>query len=688
MKRLVALSIILVMILGVVHISYAEYEPELVDVRVDGDTVKLKKINVLINGEPIDSDVPPVLYDNRTLVPIRFVANHLMADISWNQENREATIKTSDKEIILKIDSSTVKINGEEKELPYGVPAKLISDRTMVPLRFVSEALGFKVGWIPETWTGTIDYNEQEITNILVDLKGSMPKIIVETTGMVNYNSIYLEDPYRLVVDIPKTKLNIENENIIESNGVVEIDIDEYPIKEVRTSQFSTDPNTTRVVVELDKLVEHKIKYINDKKLEISFLNKVEDIELEKVDRKDAIVINTSKVPDYNVLRLSNPDRIVLDLMDSILATEKNKYDVETEYLKGIRTSQFMPDGLYSNKEKIVRIVLDIKEKEEKPNLIAEFDKDKIILFVDDKVLDEMDYDVEDLEANLEIDATRRTSYDVEYNEDKRIITVKLPDRRTRIEDGLLVINDDFINNIKVEEIDDDKVIKIKLQKNVKYEIESRDRDDEVEFSFVKEKIEEKEEDSKYSDKVIVIDPGHGGKDPGTHGYVTKVKEKYLNLKVALKLNEKLKELGFKTVLTRESDKFVDLYERADIANAADGDLFVSIHFNAHPKRDVSGIQTFYCPAYESELKTEDNFPFAEAIHLALLEELKREDRDIIRKPEFVVVRETKMPAVLVELGFLTNEEEEMLAVTDSYQDRAAQAIVNGIIKYLESKEK
>ena len=111
--------------------------------------------------------------------------------------------------------------------------------------------------------------------------------------------------------------------------------------------------------------------------------------------------------------------------------------------------------------------------------------------------------------------------------------------------------------------------------------------------------------------------------------------------------------------MTRDTDVDIDLYERARIANDSDADLFVSIHGNSHINSVHKGIQVLYCPATQSSIKEGDQFPFAKAMMDALLAGTGAVDKGIIQRPNLVVLRETKMPAVLVETGFMSNPEEK-----------------------------
>lgn len=180
--------------------------------------------------------------------------------------------------------------------------------------------------------------------------------------------------------------------------------------------------------------------------------------------------------------------------------------------------------------------------------------------------------------------------------------------------------------------------------------------------------------------KTIVLDPGHGGSDPGA--VAGKVQEKELNLQVAKILKGMLDEVGMTVYMTRSEDKYVGLYTRADIANHLKADLFVSIHHNASPNTAAQGLMTLYYPTSSSNQKMNGQ-KLAQIVQKNLVKELKTRDWGIIARPNLVVTRETKMPAVIAELGFITNKTELERLVTYQFQRQAAQALYASILEAL-----
>jgi len=183
---------------------------------------------------------------------------------------------------------------------------------------------------------------------------------------------------------------------------------------------------------------------------------------------------------------------------------------------------------------------------------------------------------------------------------------------------------------------------------------------------------------------VVVIDPGHGGRDPGAvYDYIH---ESDLNLSVAFKLQYLLESDGSVVVhMTRTTDVFISLSERSEIANEK-GDLFVSIHHNASRNPDTRGVETFFFALNRTEEYDPVNRTFAEIMQRHLLAQTARHDRRA-RSANFAVLRNSEIPSTLVEIGFMSNEYELASLITDQYQWRAAQALFCGIMDMLKVLE-
>ena len=194
--------------------------------------------------------------------------------------------------------------------------------------------------------------------------------------------------------------------------------------------------------------------------------------------------------------------------------------------------------------------------------------------------------------------------------------------------------------------------------------------------------------------KTIFLDPGHGGRDSGAYYYG--IAEKDLNLQVSRKLRKRLEELGYTVLTSRDSDVDVDFVtERSRMVNKTNADFFISIHFNATGNDTTLnlGIQTYSYKeeaGYPSKInqywhnnpdRMSESNRLAADLHSSLLTETGARDAGLLQAT-FAVLRETAKPAVLLELGYMDNPEENQRIRSDQYQDKLVEGIIKGIQKY------
>lgn len=173
--------------------------------------------------------------------------------------------------------------------------------------------------------------------------------------------------------------------------------------------------------------------------------------------------------------------------------------------------------------------------------------------------------------------------------------------------------------------------------------------------------------------RIIAVDPGHGGSDPGTIGEHLGVFEKDIVLEIGLKLGQLLTEAGALVVYTRMDDSYVSVFDRPKIADFANAELLVSIHANSYEGTEAKGVETLFNPLYL------ENFRLAQLIQSELISNLNACDRGVRPRTDLAVLNGAKIPAVLVEVGFVTDKEEETLLNTSEYQQQIAAALFSGI---------
>ena len=228
----------------------------------------------------------------------------------------------------------------------------------------------------------------------------------------------------------------------------------------------------------------------------------------------------------------------------------------------------------------------------------------------------------------------------------------------------------------------------------------------------------------RFTIKTIVLDPGHGGNDPGAIGRRGRSREKDLTLELAEKLRNTLREADIKVIMTRDSDVFIPLSGRSEIANKSGADLFVSVHINASRVRSMRGFECYYLSNATDDnaraLEALENGPVrvddtASAEHSRLLDktlwdmtltENRLESAELagyicnsidenfaigdrgVRTARFYVLKHTNIPAVLVEAGYISNKYEELKLKDPEFLDRIAESVAEGILKFKREYER
>jgi N-acetylmuramoyl-L-alanine amidase len=183
-------------------------------------------------------------------------------------------------------------------------------------------------------------------------------------------------------------------------------------------------------------------------------------------------------------------------------------------------------------------------------------------------------------------------------------------------------------------------------------------------------------------EKIIVIDSGHGGKDGGASGTLngTTIYEKDLTLSIAKKVESIVSAAGYRVVMTRSGDTYPELTERSDIANSLNAAMFVSIHINSADSSSASGTEVYYAVGNNSDTYGAKSEQLAENILDSMLAKMGTRDRGV-KTANHVVTRTSKMPAVLVEVGFISNASDLAQMCDDSFQQLVAEGIAEGMLK-------
>ncbi len=371
---------------------------------------------------------------------------------------------------------------------------------------------------------------------------------------------------------------------------------------------------------------------------------------------------------------INDPDRYYVDLPGVRAAQDEELVYVNEGNLRRVRWGNFKRDPV------ITRVVLDVREGAAvrwEPDedgfggylLLDESEGEKPLI---DRRLPEItrlaasNPDSRSTIVHLELTDPVSVEYDLHRQPPR--MTLKLPDATPAAPMTPIEVDDSpFVKTATLTGTPGraGAVLTLDLHQLIHFEVESNDDPSAIHVVFRKGRL---------ADKRIVIDPGHGGRDTGARG--RQLLEKDVVLDVSHRVAARLLAIGASTTLTRETDVFVDLYDRPRLANRLGADLFVSIHVNAMPRRNQGrGIETYYRHPHQKCLGL--------IMQAELVRALERRCRGL-RQANFVVIRETEMPAVLVELMFINSDEEEALLARSDTRDRAADAIVEGLRQYVE----
>lgn len=187
------------------------------------------------------------------------------------------------------------------------------------------------------------------------------------------------------------------------------------------------------------------------------------------------------------------------------------------------------------------------------------------------------------------------------------------------------------------------------------------------------------------SGPTIVIDAGHGGTDLGARAKFPFCEEKRVCLQTARLVKKYLDQLGYHVVMTRNTDAAISLSKRVEIASQARSSAFVSIHYNSSRNPIAQGIEIFYFDSKEEKTRAQSSKKLADSILPRLLRRTQAISRGV-KKGNFYVIRETSMPAILIEGGFISNPTERALLKSRDYQEKIARGIADGIDQYFKSR--
>lgn len=407
--------------------------------------------------------------------------------------------------------------------------------------------------------------------------------------------------------------------------------------------------------------------------------------------QNNSLTINTTQKISYTETRLKSPDRLIIDLLNcsmkkndlskgfksnldesiSILQPSHNQVRIVFIGSASINRKAYLTNNERTLIIKIARI--DDSYEDEK---ISENEKQTALEKYTPGNLKEISVEEDNGQTDITISATRSIKYNT--------YSLKNPDRFAI--DLLNILPPDstlptymstpLVTGIRVGRaangLDATRIVIDLAKENLDCDVDSTILGNKLKIKIKVNK--EKEEATKRSGIRVVIDPGHGGYDTGASygGY----EEKIVNLIISEKLKKLLEESGITVFLTRDDDGFLSLAERVEITNSIKPNVFISVHANAlATSRTIRGVETYYWTPQSQKL--------AFYVHKSILSKIKLPDH-FIRKARFYVIRYTSSPAVLAELGFMSNYDDRQLLTNKTTQDEYAKALSEAILRFLD----
>lgn len=609
-------------------------------------------LETVVNGQSV-TDGRAVIVNGVILFPLYVLAERLGLSASWLEETRTVRLEAFGKVVYLPLDQKVALVDGRSFKLAE--PAHAFEGRTFVPLRFLAEILQFEVRYTGSKRRVEVRAPEYFLTDIRYSLADGRPRLVFSGTRPPKPQVTLKQNPLRLVLDF-RARLSLPAGALPTGDPLV---------REVSWKQERLD--LARVTVALERDMPYALETISDR-LEVVFPPQVRSAGLVVDGGRRMLTVNSTSPLQARIHRLPDPDRLVIDLPGAVLAAP-SRIPLADDWVEGVRLGQL--------DAQTVRVVADLRGplawKEEGlpapdpgPGLDGGWVFRLHLLNRVTQLSFQSFRDRTQLRLQLAVPALPTVVVD------RRTGRLEI-DLAEAVADGLpaeLPVDDGTVDRVSLL-ADDSGTVRwaVSLPYYVGHQvIPGKPGEAVVEISR-----------SPVYRTRIFLDPGHGGADAGAIG-PNGVLEKEVNLDIALRLREALREAGAEVFLSREADVFIPLYDRPRNANDLGAAVFVSIHANANPKTGESGTETYYHP------DRRESKELAQAVQKKLVDILKLNDRSIRPTREFVVTREANMPAVLAEVAFLSNPGEERLLGDAGFRQKAAEALAEGIMAHFRER--
>jgi N-acetylmuramoyl-L-alanine amidase len=726
-------------------IQGANYQDNL-NLEYDGQTITYNQQRLYIHINDIlvkTGDMPAIILDSRTLVPVReiFESEAIGATVEWNAEFEEVYIKYEDQSVILQINSAVAQVNG--KEVSLDVPAKLIRDtdknisKTMIPLRFVAEQLGYTVKWDGENFIAQLysedysgdDFQEEHDHGDLVS-KGNLEEnnadgwIEPVADSTVIQTSLFGNSIVQLAND-KERELLIENKVV---NDIESVETDSVGIYNMIFHYDDTIPEKVTFEVAADGPISGVITSLEGNNMELYILKATLDMNTTKFEYDDSPFIDALSIVEYTGGQTGNQNCLItfdLNSKGTVYNIRMNELrtkvfiDVVMDHVEDLVVGQneigdyIDIQGVGTDQVEVYRAnasTLSFDINKTTTLMTKEIDN------IDGEYINSLSVSQKDTTTtNITVDLKGAPHYEITIPKENvtRIQFMKSKQKNLSYSIGesssfmLKDMNDieEIFNSIEGIDEYSSREFQVIIPGNHLeqfgtefIEINNAGIDD-LQLSLTKEgdtritirtnKIQgvsmakygnqlvfETHNPKELYSHVIIIDPGHGGRKPGTgsKGYY----EKNVNLQVALKLKTLLdNNQDIKAYYTRVDDSDSSLSERVELANEVDADFFLSLHSNSYGQLKTGAVSLYMDRETNRNISS---YEFAKQIHNDYVANTMFIDKVITERDNLYVLKYTKMPAALLEMGYMSNGADLRMLLDDAHQVLMAEGIYTGII--------
>ena len=620
---------------------------------------------VTLDGTKMTFDVPPIIEKGRILVPMAAIFRSMGATVDWNQGTQTVTAVRGDTRVILPINSYSPTVNGTVWKLD--VPARIVGNRTLAPLRFVGEALGGTVTWDAANFKAIMTSPPAAEGNSGQTAEDK-PPVVAVTIGSSAVNLRSGPDTTYSVVDQAKpgetlTVLGKQGDWYLVNRGIRNAWAAGWVVELIREGEAippsgtipETPPATTPETP--DPIPPGSEPVMSLETVTISSQREAEGlrITIESAAKLDSKLSETSGQLTY----------VLADRQISDSATLEKWLGAQKVTVQG---SQAGNDVLVNIK---LPVGIEYQTKTENSGK-------REVLFIPNYISAMSRSTFGSSGENITVKGIAALGYTTDISSSR--VEILFKNATVGMAKSSYNFDSPLIKSLTFKPSGDNAtVMTLETTKPAKFSIGSNDDGSVVNIIF----IDQREMDSR--EPLVVLDAGHGGSDPGACG--NNLREKDVNLAVALKAGQLLEQKGIRVAYTRQDDTFVELNDRPQIANLYNAAVFVSVHSNSSTSSSPSGTETYsYYPLGRPDLyvQKDERYNLALMLQQELIAKLGRNDRGV-KQANFAVLRNTGMPSALVEMAFISNPTEGPLLGQSQFQRSAAEAIADAIENYMQT---